>query len=252
MIKTTNPKDINFKSLFQLDGKVIIITGHKGLLGRAFYEACEQFGANVIGYDLPENDIMDEKNIIDFRDDVIGKYGKIDGLVNCHWSKPDGFFDKVEDYKQDTWDEVMECNLKGTFMMCQLVGNEMVENGGGNIVNIASTYSVVAPNHKIYDGIEQPLKSPASYAASKGGVMALSNYLSTYWADKNIRVNMITPHGIWNKHEKVFEDNFAELSPMKRLSCNYEVAGALIYLLSDASSYVTGHNLVVDGGWTAW
>ena len=252
MIKTTNPKDINFKSLFQLDNKVIVITGHKGLLGRAFSEACEQFGATVVGYDLPENDITDKQDILNLKNELIEKYGKIDGLVNCHWSKPDGFFDTVEDYTEETWDEVMGCNLKGTFMMCKIIGNGMVETGGGNIVNIASTYSVVAPNHKIYDGIKQPLKSPASYAASKGGVMALSNYLSTYWADKNIKVNMITPHGIWNNHEEIFEKNFSELSPMKRLSCNYEVAGALIYLLSDASSYVTGHNLVVDGGWTTW
>jgi len=117
---------------------------------------------------------------------------------------------------------------------------------------LASTYSVVAPNHKIYNGIKKALKSPASYAASKGGIMALSNYLATYWADKNIRVNMITPHGVWNKHEKKFEENFSELSPMKRLSYNYEVAGGLVYLLSDAASYVTGHNLIIDGGWTAW
>ena len=252
MIKTTNPKEINFKSLFELSDKTIIITGHKGLLGKAFYEACKQFGGNVVGYDLPENDIMNKENIIKFKDEVIEKYGKIDGLVNCHWSKPNGFFDKVEDYNEETWDDVMDCNLKGTFMMCKIIGNQMAENDGGNIVNIASTYSVVAPNHKIYKGIKEPLKSPASYAASKGGVMALSNYLSTYWADKGIRVNMITPHGIWNNHEKTFEENFSKLSPMRRLSCNYEVAGALIYLLSDASSYVTGHNLIVDGGWTAW
>jgi len=242
----------DFKSLFQLDRKVIIITGHKGLIGSAFTEACEQFGATVVGYDLPDNNINDVDDIKKFKDEVVEKYHKIDGLVNCHWSKPDGFFDKVEDYEEDTWDEVMDCNLKGTFMMCKIIGKQMIENGGGNIVNIASTYSVVAPNHKIYDGIEQPLQSPASYAASKGGVMALSNYLSTYWASKKIRVNMITPHGVWNNHEETFTKNFSEMSPMGRLSFNFEVAGALIYLLSDASSYVTGHNLVVDGGWTAW
>ena len=146
----------------------------------------------------------------------------------------------------------MRVNLKGTFLVSKLVGKHMAETGGGSIVNVASTYSVVAPNHKIYDGIQQALKSPASYAASKGGIMAFSNYLATYWANKNIRVNMITPHGVWNNHEKQFEDNFAELSPMKRLSFNYEVAGGLVYLLSDASSYVTGHNLVIDGGWTTW
>ena len=252
MIKTTNPKDINFKSLFQLDGKVIIITGHKGLIGRAFKEACEQFGAKVYGFDLPQNDVTDEGNIKSFIKDITDNGEIIYGLVNCHWAKPDNFFDKVEDYKSDVWDSVMEVNLKGTFLISKLVGEHMVKHGGGAMVNIASTYSVVAPNHKIYDGIEQALKSPVSYAASKGGIMAFSNYLATYWADKNIRVNMITPHGVWNHHEKKFEQNFSELSPMKRLSFNYEVAGAVVYLLSDASSYVTGHNLIVDGGWTCW
>jgi len=252
MKKTTNPKEIDFKSLFQLDNKVIIITGHKGLIGKAFKEACEQFGAKVYGFDLPEHNVTDENNIKSFIKSITDKGETIDGLVNCHWAKPDNFFDKVEDYKEDVWDNVMDVNLKGTFLISKLVGEHMSKNNSGSIVNIASTYSVVAPNHKIYDGIKQALKSPASYAASKGGIMAFSNYLATYWADKNIRVNMITPHGVWNHHEERFEKNFAELSPMKRLSFNYEVAGAVVYLLSNASSYVTGHNLIVDGGWTAW
>lgn len=252
MIKTTDPKKINFKQLFSLEGKVIVITGNKGLIGRAFEEACRQFGANVVGFDLPENDVTSEKDIIRFKDKIIKSYRKIDGLVNCHHAKPIGFFDNVEGYTESSWDEVMDSNLKGTYTMCKVIGTHMSQNGGGSIVNVASTYSVVAPNHKIYDNITEPLKSPVSYAASKGGVMALSNYLATYWAEKNIRVNLITPHGVWNNHEGVFEENFSELSPMNRLSFNYEVAGGLVYLLSDAASYVTGHNLIIDGGWTTW
>lgn len=252
MIETTDPKQIDFKNLFSLEEKVVVVVGHKGLIGSAFAEACRQFGATVVGYDLPENDIRNEDNIIDFRKRVAGKYGRIDGLVNCHHAKPEGFFDIVEDYSESAWDAVMDSNLKGTFRMCKIIGEYMSKTGGGSIVNLASTYSVVAPNHKIYDGITQPLKSPASYAASKGGIMALSNYLSTYWADKNIRVNLITPHGVWNNHEDIFKENFSLLSPMNRLSYNYEVAGGLVYLLSDASSYVTGHNLIIDGGWTTW
>ena len=252
MIQTTDPKQIDFKNLFSLEGKIIIVVGHKGLIGSAFAEASRQFGATVVGFDLPENDIRNENDVVKFTEKIVQEHGKIDGLVNCHHAKPDGFFDRVEDYGDKAWDEVMDSNLKGTFRMCKAVGESMSKTGGGSIVNLASTYSVVAPNHKIYDGITQPLKSPASYAASKGGIMALSNYLATYWADKNIRVNLMTPHGVWNNHEEIFEKNFSELSPMKRLSYNYEVAGGLVYLLSDASSYVTGHNLVIDGGWTTW
>ena len=252
MIETTDPKQIDFKRLFSLEEKGIVVVGHRGLIGSAFAEACQQFGATVVGFDLPEDDVRNEDDVISLRDDTIRKYGKIDGLVNCHHTKPEGVFDKVEDYGDSAWDEVMDSNLKGTFRMCKIIGESMSKTGGGSIVNLASTYSVVAPNHKIYEGITQPLKSPASYAASKGGIMALSNYLATYWASENIRVNLMTPHGVWNNHEDIFKKNFSELSPMKRLSYNYEVAGGLIYLLSEASSYVTGHNLIIDGGWTTW
>jgi NAD(P)-dependent dehydrogenase (short-subunit alcohol dehydrogenase family) len=126
----------------------------------------------------------------------------------------------------------------------------MAEQGKGSIVNIPSTYSVVAPNQNLYKGTS--LGCPAEYSASKGGVDALSRYLASYWASKKVRVNMITPHGVWNNHEEQFEANFARFSPLERLSFNHEVAPALIYLLSDASSYVTGDNMLVEGGWTVW
>ena len=126
----------------------------------------------------------------------------------------------------------------------------MAINGGGSIINIPSTYSVVAPNQNLYTGTN--LGCPAAYSASKGGVMALSQYLATYWSTKNVRVNQITPHGVWNNHQEKFEQNFAGLSPLGRMSYSHEVAGAAVFLLSDASSYVTGHNLLVDGGWTTW
>ncbi|MGB1032124.1 MAG: SDR family oxidoreductase, partial [Flavobacteriales bacterium] len=128
--------------------------------------------------------------------------------------------------------------------------HHMAENGGGSVINIPSTYSVVAPNQNLYKGTN--LGCPAEYSASKGGVDALSRYLASYWATKKVRVNMITPHGVWNNHEDKFEENFARFSPMERLSYNHEVAGAMIYLLSDASSYVTGDNMLVEGGWTVW
>lgn len=252
MIKTTDPSKINFKQLFSLQDKIIIITGNKGLIGKAFEEACTQFGAIVVGWDLPEIDISNVDTIKNEIQNILKKYNKIDGLVNCHQYIGPGFFDYFEEYNDKEWDKIIDINLKGVYNTCKLVGQQMKIQQCGSIVNIPSTYSVVAPNQSLYDGLKTPIKSPASYAASKGGVIALSKYLATYWADKNIRVNMITPHGVWNNHEARFEENFSKLSPMKRLSFNYEVAGGLIYLLSDASSYVTGHNLIIDGGWTTW
>jgi NAD(P)-dependent dehydrogenase (short-subunit alcohol dehydrogenase family) len=251
-MKTIDPKIIDFKHLYDLTDKVIIITGNKGLIGRAFEEACTQYGATVIGWDKPDMDVVNPTLIKESINKIIEEYGKIDGLVNCHQYIGPNFFKPFEDYDNDEWDSIIDVNLTGTYLTCKYVGRQMVKQGYGNIVNIPSTYSVVAPNQDLYKGMKQTLKSPASYAASKGGIIALSKYLSTYWAKDNIRVNMITPHGVWNNHEEVFENNFSKLSPMGRLSSNYEVAGGLVYLLSDASSYVTGHNLIIDGGWTVW
>lgn len=251
-MKTTDPTIIDFKQLYDLTGKVIIITGNKGLIGRAFEEACIQHGATVIGWDKPDIDVTNVELIKKSINDIIQIHKKIDGLVNCHQYIGPNFFNSFEEYDNEEWDMILDVNLKGTYLTCKYVGREMVKQGYGNIVNIPSTYSVVAPNQDLYKGMKQTIKSPASYAASKGGIIALSKYLSTYWCKNNIRVNMITPHGVWNNHEQIFEENFSKLSPIGRLSNSYEVASGLVYLLSDASSYVTGHNLIIDGGWTVW
>lgn len=270
--RTTDPLEINFKDKFDLKGKVIIFTGGMGLLGKAFAEAAAQFGANVVLADIEKMnaekyakamserfnremigvsiDVGKREDVEKLKKITMEKFGKIDGLVNCHQNKTAKFFAKFEEYKDEDWDAVVETNLRGTYLTCQIIGGYMAEIGSGSIINMPSTYSVVAPNQNLYKGTS--IGCPAAYSASKGGVMALSQYLSTYWAAKGVRVNQITPHGVWNNHEEQFEKNFSELSPLGRMSYNHEVAGAVVFLLSDASSYVTGHNLMVDGGWTAW
>ncbi|MDP2175515.1 MAG: SDR family oxidoreductase [Bacteroidota bacterium] len=273
MIKTTDPSTINFKDKFSLDDKVIIITGACGLVGRSFVEACLQFGANLIIADIEisqplnvakafqsrypnqkvkgfELDVESKSSVLKLKDFAINEFIKIDGLVNAHQNKSHLIFEPFEDVSEDNWDKVINVNLKGTFLTCQIIGSYMASNNKGAIVNMPSTYSVVAPNQNLYKGTS--LGCPAAYSASKGGIDALSRYLASYWAANNVRVNMITPHGVWNNHEEKFEANFSEFSPMKRMSFNHEVAPALIYLLSDASSYVTGDNLLVEGGWTVW
>jgi|APSaa5957512622_1039677.scaffolds.fasta_scaffold24666_2 NAD(P)-dependent dehydrogenase (short-subunit alcohol dehydrogenase family) len=271
-MRTIDVRDINFKEKFELTKKVIVITGACGLIGRAFSEACAQFGATVIVADLesadPKSlakeiaernntecigynlDIVNRAEVERLKEEIISQCNKIDGLVNCHQNKTARFFSKFEDYTDEDWDAVIETNLKGTFLTCQILGSWMAENGAGAIVNMPSTYSVVAPNQNLYKGTN--MGSPAAYSASKGGVEALSKYLATYWASRGVRVNMLTPHGVWNNHEKQFESNFAKFTPIERMSYNHEVASALIFLLSDASSYVIGTNIKVDGGWTAW
>ena len=271
-MKTTDPSGIDFRNKFELGGKVIVITGGSGLIGKAFAEAVCQFGAHAVIADVPSAspselaaelerrhgrkmfgtaiDVAVRKDAERLLRETLDLFGKIDGLINSHQNKTARFFAKFEEYTDEDWDAVVETNLKGTFITCQIIGGWMAANGGGSIINIPSTYSVVAPNQNLYTGTN--LGCPAAYSASKGGVMALSQYLSTYWSSKNVRVNQITPHGVWNNHQERFEQNFSSLSPMGRMSFNHEVADAAVFLLSDASSYVTGHNLMVDGGWTAW
>lgn len=263
---------IDYREKFSLEEKVIIITGGCGLIGKAFCEACAQHGARIAIADVkranPDGfsaemkaqhsremlgvvvDVGKRESVEALRDAVVDRFGRIDGIVNCHQNKTHNFFAKFEDYSDENWDAVIKTNLKGTFLTCQIIGGWMAEHGGGCIVNMASIYSVVAPNQNLYKGTS--MGCPTAYSASKGGVQALSNYLATYWAGKGIRVNMITPHGVWNHHEEQFEKNFGQFLPLARMSRDHEIAGALIYLLSDASSFVTGHNLIVDGGWTTW
>jgi NAD(P)-dependent dehydrogenase (short-subunit alcohol dehydrogenase family) len=270
--RTTNPTEINFKEKFDLNGKVIVISGACGLIGRAFCEAVAQFGGNVVVADISaskpvdfalqleernnvkcigfEVEVEKKESVITLKEKVLQEFGRIDGLVTGHQNKSHLIFEPFEDVKEENWDKVMEVNLKGTFLLCQILGSYMAEKGSGSIINIPSTYSVVAPNQNLYKGTK--MGCPAAYSASKGGIDALSQYLSSYWASKGVRVNMITPHGVWNNHEEQFEKNFAQFSPMQRMSYSHEVAPALIYLLSDAASYVTGNNMLVEGGWTAW
>lgn len=272
MLRTTDPTIIDFREKFSLKGKVIIISGACGLIGRAFCEAVVQFGGNVVVADIPQAqpeklaedlekrynikcigipvEVESRSSVIQLKDKTLEVFGKIDGLVCAHQNKSHLKFEPFENVCEENWDKVIEVNLKGTFLLCQVIGSYMAQRGSGSIVTMPSTYSVVAPNQNLYEGTS--LGCPAAYSASKGGIDALSRYLASYWASKGVRVNMITPHGVWNNHEEQFEKNFSRFSPMKRMSYNYEVAPALIYLLSDASSYVTGSNMLVEGGWTVW
>ncbi len=271
-LKTSDATQIDFRKKFDLTDKVVVISGACGLIGRAFCEAVAQFGAHVVCADIaaanPSNfaaeleqrngrkmlgytlNVANKTEVIALKDATLAAFGKVNGLVCGHQNKSHLKFEPFESVSEENWDTVVEVNLKGTFLLCQVIGSYMAEQGSGSVVNIPSTYSVVAPNQNLYKGTA--LGCPAAYSASKGGVDALSRYLASYWAATGVRVNMITPHGVWNNHEEQFEKNFANFSPMQRLSYNHEVASALVYLLSDASSYVTGDNMKVEGGWTVW
>jgi NAD(P)-dependent dehydrogenase (short-subunit alcohol dehydrogenase family) len=190
--------------------------------------------------------------------DVVKQMGRIDILLNNAASKGsdlDQFFAPFENYSLQTWREVMAVNIDGLFLVAQGVGNQMKAQGGGSIIQISSIYGVVAPDQRIYEGSEyngRAINTPAVYSVSKAAVLGLTSYLSTYWADSKIRVNTLTPGGIASGQNSAFLKKYSNRVPLGRMGEAMELTGALIYLASDASSYVTGQNIIVDGGLSAW
>ena len=261
-----------YKHLFDLHGKSVALVGATGLIGTAFAEGLAEYGATIALMDINqgrcdelakrlkqeyeaqaigiETNIAKRGSVENALARILAAFGKVDVLVNSAQNKTANFFASFEEYTDNDWNQIIDVNLNGVFLTCQVFGKQMLKQGKGNIINLASTYAIVAPNQKLYEGVK--FGSPAAYSASKGGVVAFSNYLASYWANRNIRVNMITPHGVYNNHHERFVSNFSQMSPVGRMSQKDEVVGGLIYLASDASTYVTGHNLIIDGGWSVW
>ena len=259
------------KNKFDLTGKTALITGGCGLLGPKHAEAILEFGGNIILADIVSenkaNEVVDKlnsKNVsfvhMDVTDrksieDAVSKYDTIDILINnaAYDPKVEDDFDwknKFEHLDLDDWNKTIEVTLTGTFLCCQVIGNKMLSNkNGGVILNISSDLSVISPDQRIYDGGVKP----ASYGVAKAGVVNLTKYLSTYFAKKNIRVNALSPAGIYNdKLSDDFLSRITNLIPMGRMATIDEYKGAIVFLCSDASAYMTGHNLIVDGGRTVW
>lgn len=268
------------KNLFSLTGKVAVVTGGAGLLGQVFCQALVTAGANVAIIDLDkqaadktaaivekaetqkviaiECDITSPDSVSTMVQDVVTQFGRIDILLNNAASKGsnlDQFFAPFENYSLQAWREVMSVNIDGLFLVAQSVGSQMKKQGGGSIIQTSSIYGVVAPDQRIYEGSEyngRAINTPAVYSVSKAAVLGLTSYLSTYWADSKIRVNTLTPGGIASGQNSEFNQKYSNRVPLGRMGEASELTGALIYLASDASSYVTGQNIIVDGGLSAW
>ena len=273
--------------LFRLDGRVAMITGGAGLLGRRYCETLLEAGARVVIGDLDgqkasttaqelsatnafgiQLDVSDQASVQNTIKQAINKFNRLDILVNnaaltvrggSERFTPADYFAPFEEYKRDVWDQALAVNLTGMVLCAQAAGRQMLAQDppGGVIVNISSTYGVVAPDQRLYEGVKSPyaetsFNTPVSYAVTKTAVLGLTRYLATYWGNKHIRVNALTPHGVFDNHDEAFVRKFAYRSPLGRMARNDEYRGALLFLVSDASSYMTGANLIVDGGWTAW
>lgn len=269
-------------ALFDLSGKTAIVTGGSGILGHGFCRVLAEHGANVAVVDLkkeaaeqtasaiqesrPRGQLLPLSCDVSSKEDVSGmlaavlkEFGSVEILHNNAASKSAdlaAFFAPFEEYDLAEWRNIMSVNLDGMFLVSQAVGGHMARAGrGGSIIHTASIYGVAAPDQRIYEGslyLGQQINTPAVYSASKAGVIGLSNYLATYWAKDNIRVNVLTPGGIESGQNTTFNRNYSNRVPMGRMGQANELHGALLYLASDASSYVTGQNLIVDGGLSCW
>lgn len=267
-------------NFFEIENRVVVLTGGLGQLGRQFTSAVLELGGKVAVFDVGSQNVPEDTSHRSYKDrlcvftvDVTSRKSIEAGLaqVNSKWGVPHALINAAaldsppgaaadengpfETYPEISWDKVINVNLKGVFLCCQVIGGSMAKAGRGSIVNIGSIYGVVSPDQRIYnyraiDGAA--FFKPVAYSASKSGLLNLTRYLSTYWAERNVRVNMLTLGGVFNNQDDEFLNGYCARVPMGRMAREDEYNGAVIFLISDASAYMTGSNLIIDGGWTAW
>ncbi|MBF0182866.1 MAG: SDR family oxidoreductase [Magnetococcales bacterium] len=274
--------------LFRLPGRVIVITGAGGLLGVQHARIVAAAGGYPVLLDLDQArcvasaeqlradhavealgigcDITDRAQVEAALMQIRQHFGRIDGLINnaainpkredMTAAAPGGHWSRFENYPLSSWNQELAVGLTGALFCSQIFGGWMAENGGGVILNIASDLAVIAPDQRLYrcEGVaeaQQPVK-PVTYSVVKSGLLGLTRYLATYWAERNVRVNALSPGGVYNGQDAAFVGRLAERIPMGRMARVDEYQGAVLFLLSDASSYINGANLVADGGRTVW
>lgn len=273
--------DASYRQAFDLTGRVAVVTGGVGILGQHFCAGLVESGARVAVADVRGDeatelaaqlseryqgqaigvacDVSSPDSVSAMVERVVAEFGEINILHNNAAAKSDdleAFFAPFEEYSLHQWRTIMSVNLDGMFLVAQAVGKQMVAQGkGGSIIQTASIYGVMGPDNRIYEGsfyLGRQINTPAVYSASKAAVVGLTKYLATYWASKGIRVNTLTPGGTESGQNEEFKRRYAARIPLNRMAQAHEMVGALLYLASDASSYVTGQNIMVDGGLNAW
>ncbi|MBU2492799.1 MAG: SDR family oxidoreductase [Bacteroidetes bacterium] len=265
--------------LFSLKNKTAVVTGALGLIGKEHCKALSEAGANVVAADINEEkciifadalethsmglllDVTNPDSVKNARDKVIEMFGHIDILVNNAaindmFENPKAAAEqsKFENYPLDLWQKSIDVNLTGVFLCSQVFGTSMARQKSGSIINIASTYGITAPDQSLYikeDGSQSFYKPPA-YSATKGAVIMFTKYLAAYWGKDGVRVNTLSPGGVENNQDEFFINKYSAKTPLGRMAKPDDYKGALIFLAGDSSKYMTGANLIVDGGWTAW
>jgi NAD(P)-dependent dehydrogenase (short-subunit alcohol dehydrogenase family) len=268
---------------FDLTGQVAVVTGGAGLLGSEFCRTLAEAGAQVVLADLDDQaaaqraetlqsaglkvfplglDVTNKVSVGEMVATVVRQFSRLDILVNSAALDPKfdpqhqgGHSQSFEGFSLDAWNQALSVNLTGAFLCCQAAAQPMLEQEHGVFINICSTYGLVGPDQRLYEreGELGPRQyKPVYYSVTKAGILGLTRYLATYYAGKNIRANALTPGGVYNHHDDVFLKAYSARTVMGRMARRDEMNGALLFLASEASSYMTGANLVVDGGWTAW
>lgn len=265
-------------SLFDVSQEIVLITGVSGQLGGEYAKAFLARGARVVGLDVrpsaasdrlaaqfPSNylfcaaDVTDKVTLQKALAEVVSKAGVPTVLINnaaidSPPSAPPEENGPFEDYPESSWDKVIDVNLKGVYLCCQVFGTAMARAGKGSIINVASIYGVVSPDQNLYEYRRQRGEvffKPVAYSASKSGILNLTRYLAVYWAKKGVRVNSLTIAGVFNNQEQAFLDAYCGRIPVGRMANIDEYNGSVLFLASESSRYMTGANLVIDGGWTA-
>lgn len=242
-----------------LENKIIVVTGGNGLIGNEIVKKLNSLGGNVINADIGNStdlisgnhylDITDDKSIIALIENVKKQYGRIDGWVNSAYPRTKDWGTKIEDINFDSWRTNVDWHMNSYFVSSKLVLDLMTTQQKGSLVNISSIYGVVGPDFTVYEGTEMTM--PVAYSAIKAGIINMDKYLASYYGPKGIRVNTVSPGGIFDHQPEPFLKNYNHKVPLNRMGNPEEIAPGVAFLLSDEASYITGHNLIIDGGWTS-
>ena len=253
--------------LFTLEEKVVVVTGGLGLVGSSLVEALHDHGATVVVADVDEEtgpsfvddlgsgarfvptDVTSAASVQNLLSEVFDEYGRLDVLVNAAYPKAENYGQPVEELTVEDWRENLDRHLTGYFLPSYYAAERMRKQAqGGNLVHLGSIYGIQAPHFQIYEGLDT--SAPLEYATIKGGIVNLSRYLASYYGRFGVRSNVVSPGGVADDQPSAFVDRYEQQTPLGRMATPDDIDGAVVFLASNASSYVTGHNLVVDGGWT--